>query len=164
MEVEEVRQEVREVKNEEKGEINGEGEPHTSWAHVDEMTSEHNSWLEPCGAVCNMTMLWQTKDYALTCSCWCALCGSQSWWSCCHWCRSCNRATLPCRHNQLLNSHFCTFSPIVHLWSDCMLWSSILPVANYCTLLHRENGSFEVLSLHPPSVTVDRRQLQTINL
>ena len=24
---------------------------------------------------------------------------------------------------------------------------------------HRENGSFEVLSLHPPSVTVDRRQL-----
>ena len=23
------------------------------------------------------------------------------------------------------------------------------PVAIYCTLLHRENGSFEVLSLHP---------------
>ena len=32
-------------------------------------------------------------------------------------------------------------------------------VANYCTLLHRENGSFEVLSLHHRSVTVDRRQL-----
>ena len=29
---------------------------------------------------------------------------------------------------------------------------------NYC-LLHRKNGSFEVLSLHTPSVTVDRRQL-----
>ena len=34
-----------------------------------------------------------------------------------------------------------------------------LPVAKYCTLLHRENGSFEVLSLHLPSVTADRRQL-----
>ena len=30
---------------------------------------------------------------------------------------------------------------------------------NCCTLLHREKGSFEVLSLHTPSVTVDRRQL-----
>ena len=29
---------------------------------------------------------------------------------------------------------------------------------------HRENGSFEVLSLHSPSVTVDRRQLVTIYL
>ena len=87
--------------------------------------------LEPSGAVCNVTMLWQTKDYALTCSCWCALCGSQSWWSCCHWCRSCNRATSPRKHNQLLNSHFCSFSL----------------AAIYCTLLHRENGSFEVLCL-----------------
>ena len=34
-----------------------------------------------------------------------------------------------------------------------------LSVANYCTLLHRENGSFEALSLHLPSVTIDRRQL-----
>ena len=32
-------------------------------------------------------------------------------------------------------------------------------VAIICTLLHRENGSFEVLSLHAPSVTVDCRQL-----
>ena len=32
-EVEEVRQEVREVKDEENGEINVEGEPHTSWAY-----------------------------------------------------------------------------------------------------------------------------------
>ena len=38
-----VRQEVREVKGEEKGEIKVEGEPHTSWAHVDEMTSEHKT-------------------------------------------------------------------------------------------------------------------------
>ena len=28
-----------------------------------------------------------------------------------------------------------------------------------CRDSHCENGSFEVLSLHPPSVTVDRRQL-----
>ena len=36
--------------------------------------------------------------------------------------------------------------------------SSLFPVANFCTLLHRENMSFEVLCLHHPSVTVDRRQ------
>ena len=49
--------------------------------------------------------------------------------------------------------HFCTCSQTV--FCD----RHILSVANYCTLLHRENGSFEVLSLHPPSVTVDSRQL-----
>ena len=30
---------------------------------------------------------------------------------------------------------------------------------NYCSFAHRENGSFEVLSLHTPSVTIDRCQL-----
>ena len=35
-EAEEVRQEVREVKDEGKGEINVEGEPHSSRAHVDD--------------------------------------------------------------------------------------------------------------------------------
>ena len=49
--------------------------------------------------------------------------------------------------------HFCTCSQTV--FCD----RQFLSVANYCTLLHRENGSFEVLSLHKPSVTVDRRQL-----
>ena len=49
--------------------------------------------------------------------------------------------------------HFCTCSQTV--FCD----RHILSVANYCTLLHHENGSFEVLSLHPPSVTVDSRQL-----
>ena len=37
--------------------------------------------------------------------------------------------------------HFCTCSQTV--FCD----RQFLPVANYCTLLHRENGSFEVLSL-----------------
>ena len=49
--------------------------------------------------------------------------------------------------------HLCTCSQTV--FCD----RQFLPVANYCTLLHRENGSFEVLCVHPPSVTVDRRQL-----
>ena len=30
-------------------------------------------------------------------------------------------ATSPRKHNQLLNSHFCTFSPILYLLSGCML-------------------------------------------
>ena len=71
-----------------------------------------------------------------------------------------NRATSPSRHNQLLNSHtfvllvqFCTCSQTVCCDRQFFL------VAIYCTLLHRENGSFEVLCLHHPSVTVDRRQL-----
>ena len=33
-----------------------------------------------------------------------------------------------------------------------------------CRDSHCENGSFEVLSLHTPSVAADRRQLQTIQL
>ena len=37
--------------------------------------------------------------------------------------------------------HFCTCSQTV--FCDCQFFS----VANYCTLLHRENESFEVLSL-----------------
>ena len=41
--------------------------------------------------------------------------------------------------------HFCTCSQTV--FCD----RQFLPVANYCTLLHRENGSFEVLCLHFPS-------------
>ena len=49
--------------------------------------------------------------------------------------------------------HFCTSSQTV--FCDRQFSS----VANYCTLFYRENGSFEVLSLHLPSVTVDRRQL-----
>ena len=49
--------------------------------------------------------------------------------------------------------HFCTCSQTV---SCDRKFSS---VANCCTILRRENGSFEVLSSHHPSVTVDRRQL-----
>ena len=49
--------------------------------------------------------------------------------------------------------HFCTVSQTV--FCDRQFSS----VANCCTLLHLENGSFEVLSLRTSSVTVDRRQL-----
>ena len=49
--------------------------------------------------------------------------------------------------------HFCTCSQTV--FCD----RQFLSVANYCTLLHRENGSFEVLCLLSPSVTIDRCQL-----
>ena len=49
--------------------------------------------------------------------------------------------------------HFCTCSQTV------CCDRQFFPVVIYCTLLHRKNGSFEVLCLHTPSVTVDRRQL-----
>ena len=63
------------------------------------------------------------------------------------------------------NSGFSTFLnfplrvPILILLSCCINSSSFFLVAILCTLLHRENTSFEVWYLHPPSVTVDRRQL-----
>ena len=59
-EVEGVRQEVREVKDEENGEIKINGEPHTSWGHVDdyEMTDTARTWA---------TVQWSVKyDDALT--------------------------------------------------------------------------------------------------
>ena len=67
-------------------------------------------------------------------------------------------------HQAIDNSGFSTFLnfplrvPILILLS-CCINSSLFPVAILCTLLHRENTSFEVWYLHTPSVTVDRRQL-----
>ena len=63
------------------------------------------------------------------------------------------------------NSGFSTFlnfplrGQLLILLSCCINSSSLFPVAILCTLLHRENMSFEVWYLHHPSVTVDRRQL-----
>ena len=68
-------------------------------------------------------------------------------------------------HHAIDNSGFYTFQNFPHrvqiliLLSSCINSSSLFPVAILCTLLHRENVSFEVWYLHPPSVTVDRRQL-----
>ena len=90
-----------------------------------------------------------TRLGTIKCSCWCALCGNQSWWSCCHWCRSCNRATSPRKHNLLLNSHFCVLSVQLCTCSQTVSCDrQFFLVAIYCTLLHREYGSFGVLCLH----------------
>ena len=68
-------------------------------------------------------------------------------------------------HQAIDNSGFSTFLnfplrvQILILSSSCINSSSLFPVAILCTLLHRENTSFEVWYLHTPSVTVDRRQL-----
>ena len=68
-------------------------------------------------------------------------------------------------HQAIDNSGFSTFLnfplrvPILILLSCCINSSSLFPVAILCTLLHRENMSFEVWYLHTPSVTIDRRQL-----
>ena len=77
----------------------------------------------------NMTN--KQENCALTCQCSCTLCWrcSGSWWSRCHWCR------VRCF----------TIVFVVRLYS-VIVNVNLLP--NYCTLLHRENGSFEVLCLH----------------
>ena len=68
-------------------------------------------------------------------------------------------------HQDLNNSEFSTFLnfplrvQILNLLSCRSNSSSFSPVAILCTLLHRENTSFEVWYVHTPSVTVDSRQL-----
>ena len=62
--VEGVREEMREVKDEENGEINVEGEPHTSWAHVDdyEMTDTARTWAMRCSVQCDDTLTQDEQD------------------------------------------------------------------------------------------------------
>ena len=68
-------------------------------------------------------------------------------------------------HRAIDNSGFSTFLnfplrvQILILLSSCINSSSLFPVAILCTLVQRENTSFEVWYLHSASVTVDRRQL-----
>ena len=72
---------------------------------------------------------------------------------------------MQCYHAIMSISDFSTFGPNFNLFPISTCCQTVFcdrqfsSVANYCTLLHRENGSFEVLSLHTPSVTIDRRQL-----
>ena len=73
--MEEVRQEVREANDEEKGEINVEGEPHTSWAHVDdyEMTETARTRAMRCSVQCDDALTDKglcTHVFVLMCSVW----------------------------------------------------------------------------------------------
>ena len=76
---------------------------------------------------------------------------------CCHWCprhavprnhRCCHwrprHALSPSNHVSSTIMNFPLLVPILILLSDCINSSSLLPVAILCTLLHRENTSFEV--------------------
>ena len=145
-EVEGVRQEVSEVKNEENGEINVEGEPHTSWAHVDEITSEHNSWLEPCGAVCNVTIRSDRQKTMHSRVRVDVLCVEDSHG--CHVVIGVGRVIVQRHHANItyqywiltdfLSIQLCTCSQIV------CCDRQFFPVAIYCIVLHRENGWFEV--------------------
>ena len=67
-------------------------------------------------------------------------------------------------HQAIDNSGFSTFLnfplrvQILILLSCCINSSSQFPVAILCTLLHRENTSFEVWYLHPIDVVVNRHE------
>ena len=82
---------------------------------------------------------------------------------CCHWCprhgvprnhRCCHwrprHALSPSNHVPSTIMNFPPLVPILILLSDCINSSSLFPVAILCTLLHRENTSFEVWHLHTP--------------
>ena len=76
---------------------------------------------------------------------------------CCHWCprhavprnpRCCHwrprHALSPNNHVPSTIMNFSLLVPMLILLSDCINSSSLFPVAILCTLLHRENTSFEV--------------------
>ena len=126
-------------------------------------TREH---LEPCD-VCK-EWVWQRKTTktitttrTFTCSC-CASCWCfpGSWFSRCHWCRTPQRPTG--RFHSSTAFHHAYAIPSAKSFSSgcCSPTVSCHRQLNlYPKFLHisqRENGSFEVLSLHTPSVTVDR--------
>ena len=131
-------------------------------------TLEH---LEPCDVCAGECVWWHRttktnwEDYAhihvfmlcrtFTCSC-CASCScfSGSWFSRCHWCRTCQRSaswsSIAFHHTHAIPSaeffpSGCC-SPIVSCHRPLNLYTKFLHIS------HRENGSFEVLSLHPPAV------------
>ena len=49
-------------------------------------------------------------------------------------------------------------SPIMHLQSDCILWSSISSVANYCTLASRKLVNRGVVFTHPIVIEVNLKR------
>ena len=86
---------------------------------------------------------------------WCSHRAAPRNHECCHWCsrhavprnhRCCHwrprHALSPCNHNPLS----CIFHFLSQFSSCCQTFnsSSLFPVAILCTLLHRENTSFEV--------------------
>ena len=149
-EVERVRQEVLQVK----GENKVERESLTSSAHVDEMDDKNQTYdLSHGECARNVTLCLKTKRNGTMCihtqvfvlSMWKSVIMFMS-----------SLVSALCS----VTTHGPNYQLVVRLYN----LSSLLPVVIFCTLLHRENTSFEKLCLHLPSVTVDRRQLQTIHL
>ena len=135
--------------------------------HVDGV---RDSSLEP-RCVCRWCdTVRQTRLCALrSCGCqwkWCRWCSHRAVprnHGCCHWCprhavprnhRCCHwrprHAWSPSNHVPSTIMNFPLLVPILILLSDCINSSSLVPVAILCTLLHRENTSFEVWYLHHP--------------
>ena len=130
-----VRQEVREVKSEDNGEVNGEGEPHTSWAHVDGMNDGHKTH-DLSQSECAMWRYADTRRtrqgtytqvIVLMCSVWKDSHG-------CHVVIGVGRVIVQRHHASITYQYWIlTFSPLLYLLSDCMIWSSLLSCSH---LLH----------------------------
>ena len=163
--VEEVQEEVQEIKDEwedEEVEGNGglkvEGEPHTSC--MDEMTcATPLSHAVQCVNHDDTNLTKKQENCALTCQCSCALCWrcSGSWWSRCHWCRARFHHADVIPRTDFFPSGFC--SSFVLVVRPVFCDRQFLSIANYCTLLHLENGSFEVLSLQQKILQVKKIHL-----
>ena len=85
-----------------------------------------------------------------------------SWFSRCHWCRT-SHSSAGRFYKSTLFHHACAIPNTKFFSSEC--FSPTLSCHRQLNLYpkflhnsHRENGSFEVLSLYLPSVTIDRRQ------
>ena len=132
--------------------------------------------LEPMCDVQEMSMTIQNMDYedcnttrTLTCSghCWVSCCASccfsGSWFSHCHWCRTPQHpARWFCSSTAFHHAYATPSSKFFSSGYSRLTLSCHRPLNLYLKFLHishRENGSFEVLSLHTPSVTEDSHQL-----
>ena len=146
MVVEEVQEEVQEIKDEwEEEEVEGHGglkveETRSSWDDH-EMTRTNETWATMWCAI--MTTRTWLLDYAhmgsrvhqFTCQCSCALCGrcSGSWWSRCHWCRE---SSPRIRNTKCIVLSFwmwqSTFALVVRLYSVIVNFICGQIVAHFC--------------------------------
>ena len=132
-----------------------EGEPHTSC--MDEMTCATPSVIRSNVNHDDTNLTNKQENCAHTCQCSYALCwrSSGSWWSLVSCSVSQRRRNIKCRCLSFWILSF-SFVLVVRLYSVTVN-SYLQPfIAHFCIA---KNGSFEVLCLHLPSVTVDRRQL-----
>ena len=131
-------------------------------AHFMRRWDDMRHTFESCNAIVTRRTWLTTQKTAHSrgwCSCAMFWRCSGPWWTRCHWCRAWFHHADAIPSTDFFFSGFCGSHLAVRLCS--------VSIKSLAKLLHNfalRQRSFEVLSLHPWSITVDSRQLETINL